>query len=277
MSKLVVAENLSEGWLAGLEALIGANGHFVNLMVTISNPLDEDVKIRESLDVFLEERRGWKVQPSVERVSTVANTIFPQALYRAALGSKARKHLYEMTLMARPVSRRRNMSGTYFERMVAWPGPKGSVNQLDQAITRLRRDKKKGRRRGNIYEIGVSTPEGDDRFEPIDIPVYSAGLDNRTRGFPCLSHISLTLFGGVLHMTAVYRNHEFIRRTYGNYLGLGRLLNFLATESGWKVGELTCVSSHATAEFGSSRGFGKTAIRELSERCRLSSEMESAS
>jgi hypothetical protein len=277
MSKLVSATNISEGWLAGLEALISANGHLVNLVVTISNPLDEDVKIRGPLDAFLDERRGWKVQPSVERVSTVANTIFPQALYRSELGSKARRHLYEMTLMAKPVSRRRNRSGTYFERMVAWPGPNGFVNQLDQAITRLKRDKKKGRRRGNIYEIGVSTPDGDDRFEPIDIPVYSAGLDNRTRGFPCLSHISLTLFSGALHMTAVYRNHEFIRRAYGNYLGLGRLLNFLAAESGWVVGELTCVSSHATAEFGSSRGFGKTVIKKLSDACRLASEMESAS
>ena len=54
----------------------------------------------------------------------------------------------------------------------------------------------------------------------------------------------------------------------GNYLGLGRLLGFLAHESGSEVGELMCVSSHADPEIGHGPGFGQKALHNLIAECR---------
>jgi hypothetical protein len=49
-------------------------------------------------------------------------------------------------------------------------------------------------------------------------------------------------------MTAHYRNHYFVERAYGNYLGLGRLLVFIAHEAGLEPGRLLCVSGHAVLD-----------------------------
>jgi hypothetical protein len=81
--------------------------------------------------------------------------------------------------------------------------------------------------------------------------------------FPCLSHISLTLVRGQLNMTAVYRNQAFITRAYGNYLGLARLLDFLATETDTRAGEIEVVASHADADLD----LGQRAITDLLSRC----------
>jgi hypothetical protein len=49
-------------------------------------------------------------------------------------------------------------------------------------------------------------------------------------------------------MTAMYRRHHYLARAYGNFLGLARLLNFLAHESGNEVGEMLVVGTHAEVE-----------------------------
>ena len=44
---------------------------------------------------------------------------------------------------------------------------------------------------------------------------------------------------------AVYRNHYYVQRTLGNLIGLGRLLQFIARETGFDLGTLTIQSTHA--------------------------------
>jgi hypothetical protein len=63
-------------------------------------------------------------------------------------------------------------------------------------------------------------------------------------------------------MTALYRNHYFITKAYGNYLGLGWLLKFIADATDRKVGEVLCVSSMAKLETSDAK-VGKTQLREL--------------
>jgi hypothetical protein len=53
---------------------------------------------------------------------------------------------------------------------------------------------------------------------------------------------------GLVHLTALYRNHTFLSHAYGNYLGLGRLLAFICAETDTCPGELVSVSTHADAE-----------------------------
>jgi hypothetical protein len=265
MAICISALTVSEAWLDALAALLDAGGEAVNLVVTIAHPIEELDDVRNSLDEFLAERRAQGVE-GVAKVETVANTIFPKAWYRPHLGQDAEQHLYHLESTTRELNRRRNRRGTYFERFVSWPGPNGQAfNQLDQVITRLRSARQQGHRRGNAYEVGLTTPTD----EQIAAPVFCAGRDRSTRGFPCLSHLSFSLQAGAIHLTAVYRSHAFIRRAYGNYLGIGRLLNFVAMQTGFGMGELTCVSAAATAELGQGLGFGRGALEGLVASCRL--------
>lgn len=263
MAIFVCEKDVSTAWVAALDALVTGGGDAVNLTVAIADPTVEREGVRQILDRFINERRRTK-RNSVERVSTVANTLFPSAWYLPErLGADAADHLYKLEQVARRVSRRRNPRGTYFERMVAWPGPaKQEFNQLDQAIRRLRSARERGHQRGHEYEVGLAMPADE-----IAVPVLVAGKDRSTRGFPCLSHLSFSLLHGAVNLLAVYRSHDFISRAYGNYLGLGRVLQFVAHESGFPGGELTCVSASATAEINRGGSFGYERVEALLDGC----------
>jgi hypothetical protein len=263
MAVFISEKDVSSAWVAALDALVARGGDAVNLTVAIADPTAEHEGVRNALDGFIAERRRTK-RNSVQLVSTVANTLFPVAWYRPErLGPDAAEHLYELERVSRPVSRRRNKRGTYFGRMVAWPGKNEEFNQLDQAIHRLRTARERRHQRGHDYEVGLTTPADE-----IAVPVFVPGTDRYTQGFPCLSHLSFSLLHGVVNLLAVYRSHDFISRAYGNYLGLGRVLHFVAQESGWPAGELTCVSASATAEITRGASFGFERVEGLLDDCR---------
>jgi thymidylate synthase len=81
-----------------------------------------------------------------------------------------------------------------------------------------------------------------------DLLVFSPEADPQPMGFPCLSYVNIKLFKGRLFMAAHYRNHYFVERAYGNYLGLARLQRFIAEQSGVQTGPLVCVSGHAVLD-----------------------------
>jgi hypothetical protein len=263
MAAFVSEKDVSTAWVAALDTLLTCGGDAVNLTVAIADPITEHDGVRQILDRFISKRRRMK-RNSVERVSTVANTLFPSAWYLPErLGADASEHLYDLERSTRPVSLRRNPRGTYFQRMVAWPGPdKKEFNQLDQVVRRLHSARERGHQRGHEYEVGLATPA-----DGIAVPVLVAGKDRYTRGFPCLSHLSFSLLHGAVNLLAVYRSHDFISRAYGNYLGLGRVLRFVSHESGFPMGELTCVSASATAEINRGGSFGHERVEILLEDC----------
>jgi hypothetical protein len=154
---------------------------------------------------------------------------------------------------------------------VRWPGPEGPVNQLERLVEQLSRQIERGGALGTASELAASHPL-DDPGSRGDLRVQAPGKDRRLMGFPCLSHISVTVSRGTIHLTALYRNQHFIRRAYGNYLGLARIAEFLASESGGTVGEIMCVASHADAEVGGTSGFERTELRKLIEECRQALE-----
>ena len=57
--------------------------------------------------------------------------------------------------------------------------------------------------------------------------------------------MSFTLVRERIHVTALYRNQDFVSRACGNYVGLSRLGLFIAREVGCELGEVLCVASHA--------------------------------
>jgi thymidylate synthase len=271
MSKFIHAHNLSLGWLDALEYLLVCGGKDTNVIVEIEQVDKEDMSIRQFLDDFLQ-KKSTHAGEEFFPVTTVANTLFPEALYEPRRGQEARSFLYQMYAQSFAVTKRlpANRYGTYFQRMIAWPTKNekksGDVNQLEIIINRLRSGLSRQNPLSSAYEIGISDVEDMDLDVSAtgEIRIYQPDCDRRLMGFPCLSHISLTLSKGKLHLTALYRNQYFIHKAYGNYIGLSRLLRFLCQEVGCETGELMCIASHADAELS----LGKRAITLLVQQCR---------
>lgn len=253
MAILVQGSDIGSSWLAAYEQL-QQTGQAVNLAVAIENPLREDVGVRRAIEAELVLQQGahgsFKHPYSVH---TVANTIFPIGLYRPSQVGAAERFFANALRVERQRSHAKNRQwGTYIGRLVAYPSPNGSTtNQLASALHDLKRDQNYKDR----YELPVVTPEdrGADVTGSALLHGDSATDGFRAQGGPCLAHVSFTSVDGRLSMTALYRAHAYELRAYGNFLGLARLLAFLANESGREVGDLLVVAGHAWADSPSRR------------------------
>ncbi|GAA4369633.1 hypothetical protein [Agromyces bauzanensis] len=266
------ARGISEAWVEVLEAMNAEpDGTATNVMVTIPAPSSADqVAVRRVLDEELRKRGNHEV-------STVANTLFPSAFYMppdfawspelpqaqvdeldAAASSLYAEYLEILPLLTRVQA---NKGGTYFSRMIAWPGKVGpGTNQLHERVTYLRSELTHGRRTSNASDLVIA---GDG--EGVGIQEYAA-TDRRTRGFPCLVHIDLSVHKGTLALTAIYRHWHLITRAYGNMLGLARLQEFMCQQTGLAVGELVVIAGYANAEH--SEYGGRSGVTALLERAR---------
>lgn len=259
MIALPVVASLSEAWVLALERVLAEpGGRLVHLVATVGNPGAEIPAVRRVLDEALEEAGS-------QSVDTVAETIFPSSLYpdpgydwlpgisqdKEAELDAAADALYTSYTDMLPLllTASGNSRGTYFARMVTWPGKTvRGVNQLASRVTALRSEHNAGRRRNSTIDIDVAAdavPDGD--AEPRGLQVYAA-TDNRRRGFPCLTHVDLTLHDGQLNLLAVYRHQYLIDKAYGNMLGLSRLLAFLCQQTGYERGELVVHATMADAQ-----------------------------
>lgn len=179
-------------------------------------------------------------------VRTIANTIFPEALYHRYGAPEFFDRFRDRVLPT--VRRNERWSGYYFERMVDWPGaPAG--NPLWDIVTRMRDPAVRAR---NKFELALFDPARD--------------VDRSPYGGQCLSFLSFKLLAGnpeTLTLTAIYRNHYYVEKLLGNLVGLGQLMSFVATEAGLNIGSLTVLSSHATIDLPRSTCGGTTTRGEL--------------
>lgn len=177
--------------------------------------------------------------PATDFVSleTVRNTIFPVNL---AATSATRAQLFDRYCALYPRILRHNRRGTYFGRMMGYDRerrPGMGTNQLENVIREM---SKNGLR--DASEVTLVVPE----------------KDTRPMGFPCLSHLSFhRTDGDHVRLTAVYRNHYFVKRALGNYLALADLLCFISREAGRAPAAVTVISAHATVE---RRGLAESAL-----------------
>jgi thymidylate synthase len=161
----------------------------------------------------------------------VAYTIFPHNLYKSCNACK--KILYEKYNKKHGLfdilhAYNKNEWGTYFRRMTHYEIPYGkTINQLDNIINAINNRKTRSKA---CYCIIIQIPG----FETI-----------RPRGGPCLNYITFQIKQSQIGLLAVYRNHDFLERAYGNYWGLCNLLNFVAQQTKLQNGPITCISSHA--------------------------------
>jgi len=178
-------------------------------------------------------------------LSTVANTIFPERMYR----KHGRPGFYQRYLDAIKRGRKKYSWGTYAWRMMERiePSTLAKFNPLERIVRKLR-SAKNGTEWKAVYELGVLSPEDLVATEEggpwCELPVPEpAALSYRN--LPCLSHLSVKLWDDEVHVSAMYRAHHYATRALGNLVGLSQLQSFLAKESGFGVGTLTCLSSLA--------------------------------
>lgn len=232
MPILITGESVTAAWLGALEHLNANGRRQLNVITSVADPdpARADPRVVTELDGLLD-RRGW------QRVSTVANTIFPSALVgttgdREQLYSRYRSRLPRLRQLSG------NGSGTYFERLIAYPTrateAAPTVNQIEAIVTALRSQR---RRRGPLRSA-------------YQAQVFVPGRDRSPRGFPCMSFLSFQLDGDHLCLTAAYRSQYYIRRALGNFLGLARLHRFVADEAELRQGPLTVHAFYAQIEIG---------------------------
>lgn len=215
--------NVSIAWAKAFDALLrpGLRG-LAPLVVNIGGLEDgsftEVPAIRNLLDAALR-------QQGVANCHTVANTIFPQNLWKRV---PDRQELFRRYLAILPRIKRRNPAnryGLYFERMIRYGNGPSPINQLEHLIEIWQANV----RRPTAFQLNIFDPARDHTRQPL-------------RGFPCLQHVCFTPLGkGKLAVMAVYPSQYLFERAYGNYLGLYRLGKFLADELDLDLAQLTCM------------------------------------
>jgi thymidylate synthase len=224
----------AQAWLAAAAAVQDAGGEGYNVVIDIADPLavaGPDEAILGEVDQFLRAHH-------VNTLAGVANTIFPRSLLDRH-GSKGLYTAYNDKVLPR-VKQMTHDWGRYFERMTAWKKVKGKdvtiINPLDDLIGFMRAQIESDRTYRNAYEMTIYDPARD-----------AGKVSNRQ----CLSFLSFKLTrDNELLLTVMYRNHAYVARGLGNFLGLGRLQAFVAAESGATLGSLTCISTHAEIDAG---------------------------
>jgi hypothetical protein len=247
----------AQAWLAAASAVQDAGGESYNVVIDVADPLavsGPDEAILTIVDQFLCDHH-------VNSLSGVANTIFPQGL----LNRHGANGIY--TAYNKLLPRMKHMTrdwGRYFERLTAWKKVKDKevivINPLDELIQFMRTQINSGRTYRNTYEMTIYDPARD-----------AGKVSNRQ----CLSFLSFKLTDArVLLLTVMYRNHAYVARGLGNFLGLGRLQAFVAAQSGAKLGSLTCISTHAEIDAskkthnGIVQGWTATEANALITKCR---------
>lgn len=160
-----------------------------------------------------------------ERLSVVANVLFPTI---GNPGNRADLYRRHAELLRRARRRRKlhsSWGSTYFERLLDF---NGSGNQLDGAIRAFNQWRNHPKA---AVVMHLSCPTSDSL---------------RPRGSPCLQYLQLLYSeSNALDLVAVYRNHDFLKKAFGNFIGLGRILRFLSRETGIQSGRIVCHSCRA--------------------------------
>lgn len=209
------APNCYEAWKAASMHLLRLSGsRESNLLVQIENPIEWDENWFSRID-------PRRVSSGGENPDDVANTIFPASTWKK---SESRDEFYARYKRAHSRSQHKRW-GTYFLRLIDFG--QTHVNQLERSLRVFEEWEKNP---GTAVVFHLSSAE-------TDVP--------RPLGGPCLQLIQLQAWGNTIDMTAVYRNHDFFNKAFPNYVGLGRLLNFICEQSERNVGKLVCHSGHA--------------------------------
>lgn len=253
MTTLFSAPTRLEAWLDAAEFLL-KKGPQLNVILSIASPASDGPAARVARSRVNDFFRSEGQHP----LHTIAETIFPGWEYRhrglrGVFDTYACE--YEVLKKAEPLR-----WGTYAHRLVSRRTATGNtVNPLDVLIKKMR-DELDQKRRGTLtacYEISLAELD-------YDVPVYSTVDDqHRRRGLPCLLHLSFKLYNRSVHLTAIYRSHDYRYKVLGNLLGLTRLQACVAHEVGLGVGDLVVHSTYAYVDLAKGKGPLKRLVTDL--------------
>jgi thymidylate synthase len=212
MTRLFQCDTCVDGWLAVTNCLLKSGASEQNLLVEIKKPGSFDPE-------WLKRFNPRAVLENGDNIRDVMNTIFPAKTFA---NSANRQAAYARYLRADKRAHHRRW-GTYFGRLISFGQSK--ENQLENIISALT-----GWRNSPhaALTFHLSSPELDS-LRPLGAPCWHFGE------FLCPDRTSLDL-------VAVYRNHDYFNKALGNFLGLSRLLQFVAAEAGRQPGHLVCHS-----------------------------------
>ncbi len=241
----IVASSIAEAWQGAVALLLAApDAQRPVLSVSVCSENWERLHDSQTEHAAL---NSFLLAKGLKAVSTTANTIFPSSLWNR---DRPRDELYQRYMRILPRLRRRpaNQYGLYFERMIAYglrgPGTEDvAINQLEKVIQFFL----SGNRRRSALQLAILDPSKDLTNQPL-------------RGFPCLQQVSLCAEGpNGWSVTGYYATQDIIARGYGNYVGLARLGDFVATAVGRRLTRVNCVAGVALL----GQGISKTEARRL--------------
>lgn len=236
--ELLQGRTIPEVWLKAVQHVHACPHHEdFDVFLHVREPTileANDRQIYEILDAFFK-RHG------AQSIHTVAETIFPLDEYMRG-GREAVFESYPPRIKTIHAARADRNWGTYAYRLLRQKDRDGKIyNPLKEMVAKIRAHGKYTA----SFELGMGLPLEED------IPIYDGSTDRRRlRGGPCLSHISMKVHDGAIRLNATYRSHYYVRRLFGNLVGLGRLQYFLASETGLAIGGLTINSTYATVDTG---------------------------
>jgi thymidylate synthase len=219
MSTVVVGNDVVTAWKAGCHAILAAQDCKIrNLITEIEKPTftePEWLRIYDPMSVGAD-----------DRLSVVAKVLFPEAPRQS--GETREQYYSRWAAILRRGRKRRTLhsswGSTYFERLLSLGG---SDNQIERAIRALTT----WQRKETAIVMHLSAPHLD-KLKPI--------------GSPCLQFAEILWSADdTIDLVALYRNHDFLKKALGNFIGLGRLLAFIARESNKKSGKVICHSVRA--------------------------------
>jgi hypothetical protein len=250
MDTCLKAKNISALWATAFLELLspGRRSGPMSLIVRGIAPSgpSEDFQLKSVLDMLMKDKGELTNEQ-------VAFTIFPNNLYKIV--NRERGELFSLYNASFPhyqaEKKQLNRRGLYFERLIHFDGDTAASNQLEWIIGQ---HKSRTGVRQSMYQAAIFDPRRDH--------VADARLV-----FPCLQHISFVPNGTTLVMNAFYATQQFLNKAYGNYLGLGRLAAFMATEMNFQNADLQVYVGVPKLE-----GLAKTSeeakrLREACEHC----------
>jgi thymidylate synthase len=219
MGAAVFGENVVTAWKAGCNAILASqDARLRNLITEIEKPTFTNPDWFRSYDP--------KSVGVDDRLSVVAKVLFPDI--PRVVGETREQYYSRWAAVLRRGRRTRRLhsswGSTYFERLLSLDG---SDNQIERAIHALTT----WQRKETAIVMHLSAPHVD-RLKPI--------------GSPCLQFLEILWSPDhTIDLIAVYRNHDFLKKALGNFIGLGRLLAFIASESNKTPGKVICHSVRA--------------------------------
>ena len=237
--KFIDQPNLSLAWGEAFLAVRSIPGHRLTPLILSfegfhGGVIAEHLPIRTPLDAVM-------ADAGMQKIQTVASTIFPQALWRQAKGDRQvfyaayRENLPEYVAMEPHKNRR----GLYFGRLVAYDlDHKTGLRLSHIPANMIPKD-------GNQLEFIIQRCKKGVRVSAFQASVFDPARDHTPAamvGFPCLQHLTFvpSFVDGTLMLNAFYATQQLFEKGYGNYLGLARLGLFVAEQVGLSLARVTC-------------------------------------